>query len=408
MNSIDITHGKVQLPVAAVSADRSGRRRNVSAGQFRKLRDKCFTGSTFCGVTAIQHNIAVIRNVITQFCKCIRIRCQIFRIDHDPVQRKITGGTVADDMDGIIFPVALLFHPRKDLFHGILPDFQLQHIGPFGKFGDCLISSVNAAADHDQLVALAICADRDIQLIHRKHIGKAQVFGAVILSGDRKFVHILFVISTYAVRFITIHTVGNGQIGVCRSVNNISCVGRRSGADAVFIGIRSGFFRIVTRYFRTARFTRLTGVSRIFGRPGHHPCHSAFHQRLLRRIHIRSGVTRFRRSLFRRSKLRIVYQITGLVISSIDLRLLLLNVLYVLCRIHCFLRSTGFKQNSVFKLENTHVVAPVVLFLTPDRLCQAVPDSVFYLFFSSGHSLPIPHYNIYYIYSNEKVNSKLS
>ena len=266
------------------------------------------------------------------------------------------------DMHSIIFPVALLFHPCQNLRHGILPHFQLEHICPLGKFRDRIVSTIDTAADHHQFVALAVRADRGIQFIHRKHIGKAQTFAVIPFPDDRKLVHILFIISTYAVIFFAIHTVGNGQIGVCRSVNNISCVGRRSNADAVFIPIRSRFIRKISSRTGFARFAGIRRPGRIFRRSGHHPRHSAFHQRLLHRIHIRGIVAGFRRSLFRGGKFRIAYQITGLIIRCIGFRLLLLNVLHILRRIHCFLCSTGFKQNSVFQLENTHVVAPVVLF----------------------------------------------
>ena len=362
MHRINVTHGKVQLPVAAVTAHRAGGCRHVRAGQLRQLADKGFTGSTFRRIAAVKHNIAISRNVVAQFHKHIRIRRQIFRIDHNPVQGKITGSTVGHDMHSIIFPVALLFHPCQNLFHGILPHFQLEHICPLGKFRDRIVSTIDTAADHHQFVALAVRADRGIQFIHRKHIGKAQAFAVIPFPDNCKLVHILFIISTYAVIFFAIHTVGNGQIRVCRSVNNISCVGRRSNADAVFIPIRSRFIRKISSLTGFARLAGIRRLGRIFRRSGHHPCHSAFHQRLLHRIHIRGIVAGFRRSLFRGGKFRIAYQITGLVIRCIGFRLLLLNVLHILRRIHCFLCSTGFKQNSVFQLENTHVVAPVVLF----------------------------------------------
>ena len=362
MHRLNVTHGKVQLPVAFKTAHRTGGCRHVCAGQLRQLADKGFTGSTFRRITAVKQNIAVGRNVVAQFHKHIRIRRQIFRIDHNPVQRKITGSAVGHDMHSIIFPVALLFHPCQNLRHGILPHFQLEHICPLGKFRDRIVSTIDTAADHHQFVALAVRADRGIQFIHRKHIGKAQTFAVIPFPDDRKLVHILFIISTYAVIFFAIHTVGNGQIGVCRSVNNISCVGRRSNADAVFIPIRSRFIRKISSRTGFARFAGIRRPGRIFRRSGHHPRHSAFHQRLLHRIHIRGIVAGFRRSLFRGGKFRIAYQITGLVIRCIGFRLLLLNVLHILRRIHCFLCSAGFKQNSVFQLENTHVVAPVVLF----------------------------------------------
>ena len=175
---VDDAVGVFQIPAGGTHLFGGGP--HVGAGQIGDGRDHGPAVLAPGHVAAVDHDVAVARQMLADGPPAGRIVRHRPRVDNGVVEQKIPGVAVAHHVNGAVLHPVLTVKIFVDLVEGIFAPLQDQHVGVLGQLGNDLVLILHVITQDHQLAGLG-----NGVVLRGKGVGEGNGVIAVVGGGVR-------------------------------------------------------------------------------------------------------------------------------------------------------------------------------------------------------------------------------